>query len=208
MNAPCLRDYMQAEGLTKPPPCFYCGALATTIDHARPIRGRHRAARPHEMSNLKPACRRCNNRKGSLAPDAFRKRLSKIAELAGLPRKILFHGEGARGDTLRRLRTVLDDWTIRSGRLVPYEATVEREKAKREAVRTSQDPAPRWLGRFTFQGAAALRAIAKSSGYSLPAVERFIVGAFVLPGTARNIGAACKRLGVDVDELRALKPSG
>ena len=25
MNAPCLRDYMQAEGLTKPPPCFYCG---------------------------------------------------------------------------------------------------------------------------------------------------------------------------------------
>lgn len=49
------------------PVCFYCGRIATEIDHVVPVS----KGGTGERSNLVPACRRCNSRKGSKSQAEF-----------------------------------------------------------------------------------------------------------------------------------------
>lgn len=49
----------RAEILADDPPCFWCGAPATTADHEPPVS----VAGPH--LNLVPACRKCNSGRGN-----------------------------------------------------------------------------------------------------------------------------------------------
>lgn len=45
-------------------PCYYCGGIATQIDHYTPLaRGG-----THTIENLRPACASCNHRKGAKLP--------------------------------------------------------------------------------------------------------------------------------------------
>jgi 5-methylcytosine-specific restriction endonuclease McrA len=56
--------------------CFYCGAEATTIDHAIPlVRGGTNA-----IGNLLPACRMCNTRKSTKTITEFRLYLQKMPD--------------------------------------------------------------------------------------------------------------------------------
>lgn len=47
--------------LASKPPCFRCGGVATTADHILP---KSRGGGP-ELTNLRPACRRCNSSRGN-----------------------------------------------------------------------------------------------------------------------------------------------
>jgi 5-methylcytosine-specific restriction endonuclease McrA len=53
------------------PPCSYCGEVAETMDHLIPrIEGG-----TNDRANLRPACHRCNRRKGCLPFEEFMRRL-------------------------------------------------------------------------------------------------------------------------------------
>ena len=49
----------RAELLATDPPCYYCGAPATTADHLVPIS----EGGSHDRTNLVPACAHCNTSK-------------------------------------------------------------------------------------------------------------------------------------------------
>lgn len=207
---PCLRDYMHANGLRAIPPCFYCGRTATTFDHSRP---RRRQGATH-TNNLQPACAHCNARKGARTREGFRRRLEKL-EQAAFPRRlggrIAFHGEGARGGELRRLRLVLDQITLRKGALVrvaPGERlTPARPEKRLKEVRTREQGRPRWRGRFTFKGGQAIRAVAAYTGCSFAVIERFVLGQSLHPASVRSLETALHTLQLSAAELRELTPS-
>lgn len=49
------------------PQCFYCDSPATEVEHVVPVS----KGGTHELSNLVPACRPCNRRKGTKSFDEF-----------------------------------------------------------------------------------------------------------------------------------------
>ena len=51
----------RAQVLAGRPPCHWCGAQATTADHLQPVA--HGGS--HELTNLVPACARCNSARGT-----------------------------------------------------------------------------------------------------------------------------------------------
>jgi|HubBroStandDraft_2_1064218.scaffolds.fasta_scaffold118981_2 hypothetical protein len=211
MTAPNLRDYMHKHGLDTPPPCKYCGEKASELDHVRPKTGPSRGKDPHRWANLQPACHRCNMRKGSRMPGAFRASLSRIAGLAGMPTAIKFYGEGARGEPLKRLRKILSSLTLWGGRLVeikpgePFSKPKTKEQLEHKAAKRELY---RWRGKATFAGQQAAKALAAHAGYSPPTVERFIMGAGVTEDARIKLELAAKALHLDVRALRALKPNG
>jgi hypothetical protein len=183
-----------------PPCCFYCGLRATTLDRSKP-RALLGASR---IRSLKSACARCNARKGSGTASAFRARLVKIAKFITPSSKrttIRFYGEGARKHSLARLRKILDTYR-RNGKLVSHDVAADIDMAKK----ARRPPPVRWSGRFTFEGSNALRALAKATGCSIPAIERFIADAKVRAGNKERLVRACKKLGLNVASLRRLKP--
>ncbi len=206
----CLRDYMHAVGLDEVPPCFYCGLSAETIDHVR-----SRVTRgPPRAHNIKPACHRCNMRKGKSSVAAFRSRLETIDQLyrkRRARRRIEFHGEGTRGADLRALRQLLERVTLtRTGKLrvvrggepltKPHTAKAAKRQRKRDVER------PRWLGRFTFAGSRALRDLSACTGYSFPVIERFVLGSQITPDAKHKLVAALRELHLSRSTLAALKP--
>jgi len=190
----CLRDLLR-ESPQLGHQCFYCGLPATEVDHSRPRRRRG----SHHGNNLKPACRRCNTRKRDKTRAEFRAYLSKLERAAGRSPKapLQFYGEGARGQSLRRLRRLL----ARGLRTPPDAAT--RAKSKKRKLERAQI---RWLGRFTFTGDRALRALAAATGCTHPVIERFVLGADIASRNMRDLTAACRKLKLDGATLRALKP--
>ena len=198
---------MQAWGLKKIPPCFYCGVQATTIDHVHP-KSRLGAS---DKSNIKPACRRCNTRKSNRPVKAFRAQLKRLARACGrrMP-KLRFYGEGARGSELSKLRALLTKY-VKNGKVViakpegtwkPLdEKAEERRRERLERIREL-----RWPGRLTFQGGRALRAISRHTGCSGPTIERFLMNRPT--HSDDKIREACVELGLDVEKLRKLKPQG
>jgi len=212
----CLRDLMHVTGCK--PICFYCGGCATTIDHILPKHGVARSKKPGRPSNIKPSCRRCNSRKGSRTLESFRARLERLAALAAKSNAagpvraglVKFYGEGARGPSLQRTRLILDRVAFRKRKLVimpPGETLPPYKSAKEQkAARDVQATKGRWRGRFTFSGSRALRALSSATGCSFPVIERFMLKQPVR--SADQIVAACKKLKLNVGELRALKPRG
>lgn len=195
-----LLEYMHAvHGVGwKPPRCFYCGDRATTLDHTKP---RSRLGQ-NVYANLKPACKRCNHRKGRSTLDAFRKRLTLIWRAhTGKTLVITFYGEGAHGVGLRRLRMLLDTMTVRDGR--PRTIT---EKPRVEPDTKEPRERARWRGRFTLEGFLALRRLAAATGCSFPVIERFILGADVRSTALGKLETACASLKLRVEALRVLKP--
>lgn len=198
--AACLRDLLHANPTLKPV-CFYCGDRAETVDHSKP-----RAALGTEHgNNLRPACRRCNSRKKDRTREAFRRQIARAMAKAHGERKIRFYGEGARGFELRRLRDVLHCVTVRGGKLVRVAPGERLTPPRTKEQRAKDRDRPRWRGRFTFEGGRALRAIAIKTGCSAPVIERFMLGAATKSDA--KIARAIKRLGLDLDELRGLKPA-
>lgn len=201
----CLRDLLRAVPGLKPV-CFYCGARATQIDHSKP-----RSARGGSTGvNLKPACARCNSRKGARTRSHFRNRLLRLEEIVtGAKRGPLrFYGEGARGPELRRLRGLLSKH-LRNGEVLTAEqgetyAPLDDAQRERNRERKARRNGVRWPGRFTFAGTQALKALAQRTGCSYPVVERFVMGSEVLQADA--LATAATALGLDVEELRNLKP--
>jgi HNH endonuclease/Terminase large subunit, T4likevirus-type, N-terminal len=53
---------LRAEILASGPPCVYCGAPATTVDHVMPV---SRGGAELDPANCVPACADCNGRKGA-----------------------------------------------------------------------------------------------------------------------------------------------
>jgi len=204
----CLRDFMHKKGLRERPRCFYCGDLATTLDHSRPRLHRGTA----HLNNLKAACKRCNMRKGIRSRSAFRRKIEELQQAAfGKQRNpVKFYGEGARGAQLKRLRLTLERVTVRRGKVVqvaPGEP-LTRPKSQEEikANRKKRAERPRWYGRFTFSGSRALRALASETGLSFAVIEKFVLGIHLGPASNKALTAAAKKLKLDITVLRALKP--
>ncbi len=201
-----LLEYMHATGLRRPPPCYYCGGRAVLLDHVRPKTGPPKVRGSHRRSNLKPACRRCNGRKGARTLDVFRAGLERIAKLGGIAGPITFYGEGARGPALGRLQRILGTMTLVRGRL---RIVAEGEPLRPPPSETARERQAelgrlRWRGRFTFVGYRALRDLAARAGCSFPVVERFIMGRPVQAES--RLVEACHALRLDRGALRVLKP--
>jgi len=102
--------------------------------------------------------------------------------------------------------------TLRHDRVLvipPGELFAPRTEKQRERDRENRERLAeiRWRGRFTFKGHRALRDLAARTGCSFPVIERFVMSAKVNAENARKLTAACKVLKLEVDELRAMRPS-
>lgn len=56
--------------------CYRCGAYATTVDHAVPVV----LGGTHDLSNLRPACSRCNYSTGAAVGNRLRPRMPPLRQ--------------------------------------------------------------------------------------------------------------------------------